>query len=167
MAATDTAEGADDASGGSLIKTLGVLALLTLIAVGAGVLVGTRLVGDVEDVLKQKAAETKDEPAAEPHYGGETKLLRLPPIISNLASPRDTWVRLEASLVFEGEAQPEDEVLAAKISEDITTYLRTVALPEIEGASGLLSLREDLNDRVALRSEGRVRELVVETLVAQ
>ena len=44
---------------------------------------------------------------------------------------------------------------------------RTVTLRQIEGASGLQHLREDLNERVALRTKGQVRELIVEMLVVQ
>ena len=46
-------------------------------------------------------------------------------------------------------------------------YLRTLSLSRIQGASGLQHLREDLNERVVLRSKGLVRELIVETLVVQ
>jgi flagellar FliL protein len=46
-------------------------------------------------------------------------------------------------------------------------YLRTLALSQIEGAGGLQALREDLAERVRLRSNGRARELVIETLVVQ
>jgi flagellar FliL protein len=46
-------------------------------------------------------------------------------------------------------------------------YLRTLHLPQLEGASGLQALREDLAERVRLRSGGKVREFVIETLVVQ
>ena len=46
-------------------------------------------------------------------------------------------------------------------------YLRTLSMAQIEGASGLQHLREDLNERVAIRTKGAVRELIVESLVVQ
>ena len=58
-------------------------------------------------------------------------------------------------------------VLAAQISEDMVSYLRTLSPAQIEGARGLQYLREDLNERAAIRSSGKVRELIIETLVIQ
>jgi flagellar protein FliL len=46
-------------------------------------------------------------------------------------------------------------------------YLRTLSLAQIQGPSGLLHLREDLNERVKMRSKGVVQELVLETLIVQ
>ena len=45
--------------------------------------------------------------------------------------------------------------------------MRTLTLAQIAGASGLQHLREDLNERAAIRSDGRVRELILQTLVVQ
>jgi len=42
-----------------------------------------------------------------------------------------------------------------------------LTIVQLQGGSGLQSLREDLNERVAIRSEGHVRELIIETLVVQ
>ena len=58
-------------------------------------------------------------------------------------------------------------MLAAQIAEDIVAYLRTVSLAQIEGASGFQHLREDLNDRVRVRSGGKVRDLVIQSLVVE
>ena len=40
-------------------------------------------------------------------------------------------------------------------------------MPQLEGVRGLQYLREDLNERAILRSDGKVRELIVEGLVVQ
>ncbi len=55
----------------------------------------------------------------------------------------------------------------AEIKADIIAYLRTLSTAQIEGASGLQHLREDLNERVSLRTKGAIRELIVEALVVQ
>ncbi len=57
--------------------------------------------------------------------------------------------------------------MAGEITGDVLAFLRTLTLSQIEGASGLRQLREDLNERVAIRSSGRVRELIIQTLVVQ
>lgn len=145
----------------SMAAFAGVLAGLTLIAVAAGAALGLRL-----------AATARAEPpriteAAPSRYAGETALRDLAPIIANLADPPSAWVRLQATLVFSKAATPNQDAVAAQISEDILGFMRTITLAQIAGPSGLQHLREDLNDRAAIRSEGSVRELILQTLVVQ
>jgi flagellar protein FliL len=151
---------------GPMLQSIGAFALLTLVAAGAGTLLGFHLVGSVEDAIKQKPAE-EQAPLPEARYATGTSLLKVPPVIANLASPQDVWVRVEASIVVAEEGVESPDVLAGEIAEDILAFLRTVSLKQIEGPSGLLHLKEDLNDRVAIRSDEQVRELIIETLVVQ
>ena len=72
-----------------------------------------------------------------------------------------------SSVVFGADATIGANAMAAAISEDIVAYLRTVPLVQIEGPSGFLHLREDLNDRARIRSGGKVRELVIQGLVLE
>ena len=58
----------------------------------------------------------------------------LPPIVTNIAAPADTWIRLEASIVFDAKALPHPEVVAAEIATDELAYLRTVTLSQIAGS---------------------------------
>lgn len=150
---------------GSVLQSVGAFAILTLVAAGSGTLLGFHLVGSVEDAMKQEPAE-EQAPLPEALYATGSNLLKVPPVIANLAAPQDVWVRVEASIVVAEEIQS-PEVLAGEIAEDILAYLRTVSLSQIEGPSGLLHLKEDLNDRVAIRSDDQVRELIIETLVVQ
>lgn len=150
---------------GKFLRTLGVLVVLTVFAAGTGGLLGLHMVEAVDAAIKAKAAE--GESAPEPLYSAGTNLHRLPPVVANLATPEDAWVRVEASIVFDDEAIDNPELIAGEIAEDMLAYLRTVSLGQIQGASGLLHLREDLNDRAAIRSSDRVRELIIETLVVQ
>ena len=85
---------------------------------------------------------------------------------TNLAEPTESWVRVESSVVLKG-VVPNADVTLAEIRADLLAYLRTLSLAQIEGASGLQHLREDLNERVARRSKGTIRELIVESLVVQ
>ena len=65
------------------------------------------------------------------------------------------------------DAAKEENMLAGRISEDIVAFLRTVPLAQIEGANGFQHLREDLNDRARIRSEGRVREVIIQSLIVE
>ena len=91
----------------------------------------------------------------------------LQPIVTNLGAPQDTWIRLEGSIVFDPKVLPHPEAEGARISEDILVFLRTVSLKQLEGPVGLEAMRQDLNERVSTRSEGKVREFVIRTLVVQ
>ena len=57
--------------------------------------------------------------------------------------------------------------MAAQISDDLVAFAKTLTLSQLQGASGLQNLRDDLNERAAVRSQGKVREVVIETLVVQ
>ena len=127
------------AGGRSLLKLIAALLLLTLVAAAMGGGLGIQLAKQVEDAVKQQTS-AEGKPVAEPRYSGPTHLKALAPIVTNLADPRDVWIRLECSIIFDDEAIAADEVLAGEISEDILAYLRTVSLPQIEGPSGMQHL---------------------------
>ena len=91
----------------------------------------------------------------------------LSPIVTNLGAPGDTWVRFEGSIIFDTNAMPHPEAIATQIGDDILAYLRTVSLRQLEGPIGLENIRQDLNERAAVRSGGKVRELAIRTLVVQ
>jgi flagellar FliL protein len=167
MAAKGTTAALPDAGsgGGSKLKWIGVVALLTLLAAGTGGVLGIQLVETVGEAVKAKSAA--EEHPVETHYEGPAHLKPLAPIVTNLAEPRNAWVRVEASIVFQEEAIATDDVLAAEITEDLLAYIRTLSLAQIEGASGMQHLREDLSERARIRSQDRVRELVIQSLVVE
>jgi flagellar protein FliL len=143
----------------------GVKAMLTDLA--CVVLIGAA-VGAACAILKPAAPQTTNpgetvaEAAPEP-----SAVMDLPPIVTGLASPSDVWIRLEASMVFDPRTLPHPEAVAARIGDDILAYVRTITLKQLEGPIGLETIRADLNDRATTRSEGKVRELVLRTLVVQ
>jgi flagellar protein FliL len=106
----------------------------------------------------------QDEATAAPSPSG---IFDLQPIVTNLGAPQDTWVRLEGSILFDPKAVPHPEAIAGKIGEDALAYLRTATLKQLEGSVGLEAMRDDLNERASVRSDGKVREFVIRTLVVQ
>jgi flagellar protein FliL len=109
-------------------------------------------------------------PAADGHgeaKDGETPSLMgsaqlLEPIVTNIASPQDVWVRLEMALVAEG---PLEERLVQTVREDLFAYVRTLRLSQLEGPSGFISLKADLLDRAKIRSEDKVSAVLIKTLL--
>jgi flagellar protein FliL len=94
-------------------------------------------------------------------------IVDLPPIVTNLGAPPDTWVRLEGSIIFDPKTLSHPEAMAGQIGDDVLAYLRTVSLHQLEGPIGLENIRQDLSERAATRSGGKVRGFVIRTLVVQ
>jgi flagellar protein FliL len=94
-------------------------------------------------------------------------IVDMPPIVTNLGAPPDTWVRLEGSIIFDPKTLSHPEAMAGQIGDDALAYLRTVSLHQLEGPIGLENIRQDLSERAATRSGGKVRGFVIRTLVVQ
>jgi flagellar FliL protein len=158
----------------SALVLIAAMLILTALGIGFGGLMGLHLLGKMEAALAGKAearpGQSPGQTAGQTGKGrfpASANVRPLPPIVTNLASPERTWIRLEASLVVDGDQTAEANVLVAQIAEDIVAFLRTVALVQIQGASGFQHLREDLNDRVRVRSGGKVRDLVIQSMIVE
>ena len=57
--------------------------------------------------------------------------------------------------------------MAEQIHQDIAAYLKTVSLQQIQGPRGFQYLKDDIEERVDLRSEGRVTNVIFRTFVIQ
>lgn len=160
----------DEKKSSGLIVTIAIVLVLSLVAGGGGWVVGGIIAPQVEQPEEAAAAaeaekgdeKNKDEEKAE--NKPRENLLALDPITTNLSYPSDNWIRVEVSLVFRNEPDVE---LGDQIQQDILAYLRTVSLQQIEGPRGFQYLREDLRERVKLRSEGRVNDLLMRTFVIE
>jgi flagellar FliL protein len=148
------------ASALSVKQTILATLVVTVMAVGMGALFAVPP-PTAEPVVKAEAS-APGSPAS-----GPSDLFEMPPIVTNLGAPKDTWIRLEASIVFDAKTIPHPETLADEIASDELAYLRTVSLSQIEGPIGLQNIRQDLNERAAIRSNGKVSELIIRTLVVQ
>ena len=139
--------------------------IVTVLATLAGGFYGLRLAAPGLE-HSDKAANAEEKSGAS-NLEASSKLLDLPTVVTNLGSPQETWIRLEASMLIDPKAAPQSEALSAEISGDILAFLRTTSLSQIQGAAGLQNLRDDLNERASIRSGGSVKELIIRTLVIQ
>ncbi|WP_258160831.1 flagellar basal body-associated protein FliL [Rhizobium sp. TH2] len=154
-----------------LIMTIAAVGVVTVIAGAGGWILGGML---TPDVAKPKIAEQPELAAAAPEGEKEDGLpristeangvIQLEPITTNLAFPTDRWVRLEVALLFKDKP---DVKLAETIHQDIAVYLRTVSLQQIEGPRGFQYLKEDLEERIDMISEGKVSRLMFRTFLIQ
>jgi flagellar protein FliL len=150
------------ANGG--ISVLGIL-ILTVIGVASGAFFGMQVPGLVSPSPEKPHAAGPVDPENAPPPNAVVK--PLPPITTNLARPTSTWVRIESSIVINTDLGPDANVITAQMTEDIVAYLRTLTIDQVEGPSGFQHLREDLNDRVRVRSQGKVSEVIIQSLIIE
>ncbi|MET0724631.1 MAG: flagellar basal body-associated FliL family protein [Tardiphaga sp.] len=141
------------------------LLLVTGLSVAAGIVASVQLLSAFQRMTESRK-EAPEKPRASA-FNPDDRLRKITPVVTNLAAPPNAWIRMEASIVTDRLTEEEASVVVARIGEDIVAYLRTLTPAQIEGARGLQYLREDLNERAATRSGGKVRELIIETLVVQ
>jgi len=157
--------------GGAIVPLAIGLLLLTAVGGGGGWFVGKMLAPKVAEAEKAqevaaapppgKKGEDAGLPTIDPKTNG---IVQLDPITSNLAYPSENWLRLEVALVFNG---PTDVKMAEDIHQDILAYVRTVSLQQIEGPRGFQYLRDDIQERVDQRSEGRVSKVMFRTFIIE
>jgi flagellar protein FliL len=163
----------------SLLSALLPVALLTIMAGGGGFAFGSLVVTAKHPITveaepaPQENAEgshgtTGEEPAAaaeNPEQGAIVR--RLTPIITNLQAPKQAWIRLEAAVVLKAEAAHEQDLLAVEAQDRILGFLRSVNLADIEGPSGFLHLRDDLNDLLAGDPAAMVTRVLISSMVVE
>ncbi len=143
------------------------IAGLTVLGAGGGWVLGGVIAPPVQKGTEVASldggsgAEGEDIPKIATEENG---VVLLDPITTNLAYPSENWIRLEVALAFNG--VPELS-LAEDIHQDILAYLRTVSLQQIGGPRGFQYLRDDIQERVALRSKGKVSRVLFRTMVIE
>ncbi|MEQ1524541.1 MAG: flagellar basal body-associated FliL family protein [Aestuariivirga sp.] len=149
--------------------------LLTLIAGGGGFAVATMLGPNLAPAPQAEVAASEGDHVSKPAEGeagdehGENNgiIRQLAPIVTNLASPKDVWMRIEVSIVIKPEAKSEQDLIVVRSSDEILALLRTVDLAQIEGPSGFLHFREDINDLVRESSEHKVAQVLINSMVVE
>ena len=169
-------QGGGNGKGGGKGFVIGLLAAV-LVAAGAGgglgFVLGPNMATPQQEEKKPDGEGEKKEAGFRPEYTAPGTVVRLRPVIANLRAPFSTWVRLEAAMLVgakigkDKELQAAIEALKAVVEQDITAWLRTLALKDLEGPSSLAFLHDDLTERARIRSKGLIREIIVLTLVVE
>ncbi|PSH68163.1 flagellar basal body protein FliL [Phyllobacterium brassicacearum] len=157
---------ADDApsppKGPSTVALIAVVTVLTLIAGGGGWFLGGQL-----GLAAHGDAASIDASAIKPAEAMPSgSVVPLKPILTNVKLPQDVWIRLEAGVVARPGEKISDE-LAATIGGDFMAFLKTVNLMQLRGPAGLEYLRMDLQERAAMRSEGKIEKVYIWALVME
>ena len=163
----------------SPLVAIGVVALLSVAAVGLGYFMGQMIQGSGQLDGKMATAnadgghgaaaghgeEGGDGHGAQPSHGSQTVMLD--PIIVTLPKNNNTWLRLELALVLEDGKSAPDETARTRILADIAHYLRSSDMNLLYTPSGYLHLQDDLLDRARLATEGSVSDVLILTMVAE
>lgn len=123
--------------------------------------------GTAEGKPDAPAEDAGAEDAGEEAFDADVKIIPIPPVLTTLAAPQGKWIRLEASILAKSGGQRSPELLAEQTGEQVLAYLRTVRLDQLEGPSGLLTLRDDLNETVRSLSQGEVRAILIHGLLVE
>jgi flagellar FliL protein len=119
----------------------------------------------------QAASGTKDggddENKTASHGALQGTIIDLEPVVTNLADPPNTWVRLEAAIRIAPDYEGDKQLLQREISEDLLVFMREVSLRHVDGAAGLSHFKQDITERARTRSQGAVSELLLKMLVVE
>ena len=158
---------ADGSKAPSKLGAIVPVLVLTLLAGGGGALIGKQIVSATRAADDRATApEGVPKPAAATSGAGRA-LKELAPVVTNLQAPEGAWIRLQTAIVYDKTDAAGIDIVATEVGEDVLAFVRTLTLEQIQGASGLEALRDDLNERARLRSDGKVRELLIEMLVVR
>lgn len=164
-----------------IVTTLVVLLLLSVVGAGVGFATGSLLGGINTASTPTDGVQGKESPPAESSdntseegdsEAGEAthhdaKILPFPPILTTLAEPKGKWIRLEGSLLASVDGDTPPERLAEESAEHILSYLRSVRLNQLESPSGVLGLRDDIDETVKTMSGGEVQGVLIHGLVVE
>lgn len=153
-----------------LILMVAAIAALSVVGAAAGWLVGRVLVPPPpmpEETAPATPAAGHAAAGKEgeiPSVSDRPEVVRIEPIVTNLAYPSEDWVRVELALVFNGSP---DANLAEEIHQDVLAYLRTVSLQQIQGPRGFQYLRDDIWEIADMRSQGRISKVLFRSFIIE
>lgn len=157
MAAKPTQSGKSN-----LAASIGIIVVLAGVAAAGGY----GLVNHAMTIAAKKSRSDTEhaKQVISEEYTGTKHTMALPSVITNMATP-DSWVRMEAALVYDEAEGKLPQTLPAEITEDILALMRTLTLGHVSGPSGFLHLKDDIVERAFQRSNGRVSDVLILTLV--
>jgi flagellar protein FliL len=166
---TQPASGSDRANARSWVGAIAGLIAITMIAAGTGIaaawLLKSGKISGVEVTATEPVRSNKAVALSASIPNGHV-VKPVPTIITNLAGDRRVWVRAEFSVLMPPNAAASD-ALAAQIGQDTIMYLRGITPAQIEGPHGLALLREEIEERVRVRTEGRSKGILFKSFVLE
>ena len=179
---TDVDNDAANASGRSVVSFIIAIVLMTLVSAGVGFATGGFLIDTPAPMATAKKADAamggvpgKPTHGSKAKYDGNEEnktvqaieIIDLEPIVTNLAKPEKTWVRIEASIELVSTYDGDKDLLSRTIAEDLLMFTRTLPLASLAGSSGITHYKEDISERARIRSGGAVNQVLLKMLVIE
>jgi flagellar FliL protein len=147
-------DGAAPSSGKGGLKKILLIVLPLLLLIGGGA--GVYFSGLLDGLLGGKKAEHAEEAPATaapppPKAAQVAAFMDLPEMLVNLQTSgrKQAYLKLRVALELESVAdQPRVETMMPRIVDNFQVYLRELRIEDLQGASGMHILREELLTRV-------------------
>lgn len=156
------------------------LVLLSLAAVGLGWFVAQQLGSTVmmadtsTETPKIATSEKKEGESDKENEEGEGSevmakpdAILLDPIIIALQKSKNAFMRIELAIIPENDSDIDNQETRLRIGSDIAAFAQTLTLEQISGPSGYMHFREDILDRVRLITNGKAKDVLIMSLVAE
>ena len=156
----------------SIVPLIISLVVVTGAAAGAGWFLSGMLsekkMTETAEVMPAKKSEKEEKKESKDNKDAALSgsVVKLDPLIVKL-DRNNTFLRLELAIIAKEDEYLHGEETKARIGAEIATFARTLTLQQISGPSGYLHLREDLLDRAQLATEGKIKELLIMSMVAE
>jgi flagellar FliL protein len=144
------------------------LLVLSIIALGVGWLVAEQLntQATVATVQQVQESEEKTGSGEQPSLPKQNAIL-LDPIIIALHRSENTFMRLELALIPEVGSDIDNQETRLRIASEIAAFVQTLTLLQISGPTGYMHFREDILDRARLTTNGKIKDVLIMSLVAE
>ncbi|WP_192812535.1 flagellar basal body-associated FliL family protein [Bartonella bovis] len=96
----------------------------------------------------------------------DSRMIILPPILTNIMVSEETWIRMEVALVVKSSENISPD-MAADISNDFLSFLHQMTIEQVKGPSGLMNLRADLFDSAKIRSNNKISNILISSVVIE
>lgn len=119
--------------------------------------------GETQDTAKdnEETAFGNDEDASHSE-NGQGKSVTLEPVLTNISTPSDVWIRFESVLEL---SEPLPKEITNQIHQDFLAYFHSLHLSELTGASAFMDLKTELLARANVRAEGKVETVYIKTFL--
>lgn len=163
----------------SLMAFIGVMLVLSLVAVGAGWFLTQQLqrsdtsTPQTDVAYKNEKEENTAKSEEEASEEGESEekpkpeAIILDPIIVALQKNENVFMRIELAIIPKEDAEISNQEMRLRIGSDVAAIMQTMTLQQISGPTGHLHFREDLLDRVRLVTSGQVKDVLIMSMVAE
>lgn len=158
--------GKGDGAGGGLVPLILALAIVTFCAVAGAAGIAWLESGGKNDEKAAAAGCTPEQKEQAELDDKISTVVDLPSIVTNLAGDDAPWLRMDTSVVVPLATAKKQE-LAAELSQDFLSYVRSLPASDLSGGTNLYLLKRDLKEIARTRTSDASLDVLIRTLVIE